>query len=51
VEIFVNEGKEVFTLLTYAGDGQTEIDMFAEHPGTVMDFKAWKLDSIWPQTP
>ena len=49
--MFANEGKEVFTLLIYARNGQTEIDMFAEHRGTVMDFKGWMLDSIWRQTP
>jgi fructan beta-fructosidase len=47
MEVFANEGREVFTLLTYAADTQTQIDTFAEQRGTVMDFKAWKLDSIW----
>jgi fructan beta-fructosidase len=51
VEIFANEGKEVFTLLTYAGDAQTEIEMFAQYPGTVMRFKGWTLQSIWHETP
>jgi fructan beta-fructosidase len=51
VEVFANEGKEVFTLLTYAGNAQTEIKIFAEHPGTVMRFKGWRLKSIWHETP
>lgn len=51
VEVFANEGKEVFTLLTYAGDAQTEIEIFAEHPGTVMRFEGWSLKSIWHETP
>ena len=51
VEVFANEGKEVFTLLTYAGDAQTEIEIFAEHPGTIMRFKGWRLKSIWHETP
>ncbi len=51
VEIFANDGREVFTLLTYAGDAQTGIAMFAEHAGTVMRFKGWGLKSIWHDTP
>ncbi len=51
VEVFANEGKEVFTLLTYAGDAQTEIEIFAEHPGTIMRFKGWRLKSIWHESP
>ncbi|MGC2032767.1 MAG: GH32 C-terminal domain-containing protein [Steroidobacteraceae bacterium] len=51
VEVFANEGKEVFTLLTYAGDAQTEIEIFAEHRGTIMRFKGWRLKSIWHETP
>jgi fructan beta-fructosidase len=47
VEVFANEGRAVFTLLTYAGDAQTEIDTVAEHAGTIMDLKAWRLASIW----
>jgi fructan beta-fructosidase len=47
VELFTNDGKEVFTLLTYAGDAQRGIETYAEHAGTVMDFKAWTLKSIW----
>jgi fructan beta-fructosidase len=47
VEIFANDGREVFTLLTYAGESQAEIHVVAEHAGTTMRFKGWLLQSIW----
>jgi fructan beta-fructosidase len=47
VEIFVNDGREVFTFLTYAGDRQTGIETFALRPGTDLAVKAWELHSIW----
>jgi len=47
IELFTNEGKEVFTLLTYAGETQAGIETFAQNEGTTMNFKAWKLKSIW----
>ena len=47
IEMFANEGRDVFTLLTYAGDEQTEIDTIAERAGTIMDLEAWRLESIW----
>jgi fructan beta-fructosidase len=47
IELFTNQGKEVFTLLTYAGETQAGIEIFAENEGTTMNFKAWKLKSIW----
>jgi fructan beta-fructosidase len=50
IEVFANDGMEVFTLLTYAGDAQTAIELFAEHPGTVMQFEGWRLKSIWHET-
>jgi fructan beta-fructosidase len=51
VEIFVNDGRDVFTLATYAGDAQTGIALVAEHPGTLMRFQGWRLDSIWNDAP
>jgi fructan beta-fructosidase len=51
VEVFANDGKEVFTLLTYAGDAQTGIEIFADHPGTIMRFNGWRLNSIWHEMP
>ena len=47
VEIFANEGKDVFTMLTYPSEEQTGIEIFAHRPGTRMDMKAWTLESIW----
>ncbi len=47
VEIFVNEGREVFTLLTYAAGGQTGIEVFALKKGTHLRLDAWMLRSVW----
>jgi fructan beta-fructosidase len=47
VELFTNDGKEVFTLLTYPGESQTGIEVFSKEDGTRMSFSAWKLKSIW----
>ncbi len=47
IELFTNEGKEVFSLLTYPGETQTGIETFAQNEGTSMNFKAWDLKSIW----
>jgi Beta-fructosidases (levanase/invertase) len=47
IELFTNEGKDVFTLLTYAGETQAGIETFAKNEGSTMNFKAWILKSIW----
>jgi fructan beta-fructosidase len=47
IELFMNDGKEVFSLLTYPGEMQTGIETFAENEGTTLTLKAWKLKSIW----
>lgn len=47
IELFTNEGKEVFTLLTYPGEKQTGIKTFAENDGTTESMNAWELKSIW----
>lgn len=47
IELFTNDGKDVFTLLTYPSENQTGIETFALRPGTSMDFKGWMLRSIW----
>jgi fructan beta-fructosidase len=47
IELFTNDGKEVFTLLTYPAETQTGIETFAEREGTALDFSAWKLNSVW----
>lgn len=47
IELFTNEGKEVFTLLTYPGEQQTGIETFAREAGSEVDIKTWTLKSIW----
>ncbi|HZL11781.1 MAG TPA: glycoside hydrolase family 32 protein [Prolixibacteraceae bacterium] len=47
IELFTNEGKEVFTLLTYPGEKQTGIETFSENDGTTITMNAWELKSIW----
>lgn len=48
IELFVNDGKYVFTLLTYPSENQCGIEVFALREGTAMDFKGWKLKSVSP---
>jgi len=47
IEIFANDGEDTFTLLTYAGDSQTGIELFALRPGTKYSLQYWPLESIW----
>lgn len=47
IELFTNQGKEVFTLQTYAGDRQTGIEIFALNKGSEINYTAWILKSIW----
>jgi len=47
IELFTNDGKEVFTLLTYPGEQQTGIETFARNAGTELRLSAWNLNSIW----
>lgn len=47
VELFTNDGKEVFSLLTYPGETQTGIELFALKKGTRMELKGWVLNSVW----
>lgn len=47
IEIFTNDGKDVYTLLTYPSERQTGIEVFAMKKGTTMKYKAWMLKSIW----
>ncbi len=47
VEIFANDGRDVFTMQTYPSDAQTGIETFALRKGTQMQLKAWELKSIW----
>lgn len=47
IELFTNDGKDVFTLLTYPDASQTGIELFAQKKGTNMELNAWMLKSIW----
>jgi fructan beta-fructosidase len=47
IELFTNQGKDVFTLLTYPGETQTGIEVFSTGIGTKMNFSAWMLKSVW----
>lgn len=47
VELFANDGKDVFTFLTYPGVSQTGIELFALKPRTNFSFKGWMLKSVW----
>lgn len=47
IELFTNEGKEVFSLLTYPSNNQTGIEIFALNKGSNFSYEAWNLESIW----
>lgn len=47
IELFANDGKDVFTFLTYPNDSQTGMEIFALKEGTKYSFKGWMLKSVW----
>lgn len=47
IELFTNDGKDVFTLLTYPSASQTGVELFSLKKGTEMELNAWMLKSIW----
>ncbi len=47
IELFANDGKDVFTFLTYPDDSQTGMEIFALKEGTKYSFKGWMLKSVW----
>ena len=47
VEIFCNDGQDVFTLQTFPSDDQIGIETFSQKSVTNMDLKWWPLQSIW----
>jgi fructan beta-fructosidase len=48
VEVFVNQGKEVLSVVTYPSPSQTGIELFSEKGATkLLSLKAWSLASIW----
>lgn len=46
VEIFANDGQQVFTLLTYAGVNQTGVSTFTLAPSCRLSVEAWPMKSI-----
>lgn len=52
IEIFSADGKFVLTLLTYPGEAQLGIEVFARGGRTTLaSFTGWKLSSIWTGMP
>ncbi|MDE6341926.1 MAG: glycoside hydrolase family 32 protein [Muribaculaceae bacterium] len=47
VEIFVENGRKVMTLLTYAAPGQCGVEIFSQKGKADFNIEAWKIDSIW----
>lgn len=47
IEVFANDGEDVFTLLTYPSEDQTGIETFALRPGVGINFRAWPMKSVW----
>ncbi len=50
VEIFTEEGKKVMSLLTFADDTQTGVEVFSQNGnGSQVTLTAWPLKSVWKQ--
>lgn len=47
VEIFANDGKDVFTLQTFPAENQCGIQWFALSKGVKATINVWRLKSIW----
>lgn len=48
VEIFINDGKTVLSVVTFPAEMQTGIELFSAKGKTqLINFKAWQLASIW----
>ena len=47
VEIFCNDGQDVFTMQTFPSDRQVGIETFSYKKGAQMDLKLWPLNSVW----
>ncbi len=50
IEVFVNDGEQVLTLLTYAGINQTGASVFSAHGNSTITYKAWPMKSIWEES-
>lgn len=47
IEIFVDDGEKVLTLLTFAADDQTGASIFSTKGNTQVTYDVWPLKSIW----
>lgn len=47
VEIFVNNGENVLSLLTFAADNQAAASLFSLNGKTKAELEVWPLTSIW----
>ena len=47
VEIFCNDGQDVFTLQTFPSEDQIGIETFSQKSVTNMELKWWPLQAIW----
>ena len=47
LELFANDGEDVFTFLAFPAEDQIGLESFAQKKGTKMTVQAWNLKSIW----
>lgn len=47
VEVFANDGEDVFTFLAYPSEDQVGLESYAMKKGTKMTVQAWPLNTIW----
>lgn len=47
IEIFSEDGADVFSLATFAADDQTGFQLFSLTPGTRYDMDVWQMKSVW----
>ena len=48
IEIFVNDGESVCSLLTFASTEQTDATLFSLMGKTKVELSAWPMKTIWP---
>lgn len=47
VELFVNDGERVLTMLTFPSESQTGASLYSLGGNVDVKMTVWKLDSIW----
>jgi len=47
VEVFVNSGRLVFSLLTFPSEEQTGVELFSKNGNTILNLSAWEVKSVW----